>query len=127
MGFPSDIVNKAGLYDQGLKQLETALGAKMMRCMVDYGTKMEKLLKELRKLLQPIGVQPEPALASTPTPGQSTVPTPTPNPGIVTPPVAQPDPLLQEAIPQINMEDIASLRTWVEGGPENLTTPTTGS
>ena len=87
---------------------------------MDYSTKMEKLLKELRALLQL-----ELASASTPALGPSTVPIPTPNPGFVTPPVAQPDPLLQEAIPEINTEDIASLRTWVEGGPENLTTPTT--
>ena len=106
MGFPGDVVNKARLYNQGLKQPETASGAKMMRCMVDYSTKMEKLLKELCVLLQL-----ELASASTPASGPSTVPTPTPNPGFVTPPVAQPDPLLQEAIPEINTEDIASLRT----------------
>ena len=127
MGFPGDVVNKARMYDQGLKQPETASGAKMMRCMVDYSTKMEKLLKKLRALLQPTGVQQEPASASTPAPGPSTVPTPTPNPGFVTPLVEQPDPLLQEAIPEINTEDIASLRTWAAGGLENLTTPTIGS
>ena len=129
MGFPGDVVNKARIYDQGLKQPETASGAKMMRCMVDYSTKMEKLLKELCTLLQPTGVQPEPASASalTPAPGPSTVPIRTPNPGFVIPPVEQPDPLLQEAIPEINTEDIASLRMWAVGGPENLTTPTTGS
>ena len=51
MGFPGDVINKASLYDQSLRQPKTALGAKMMRCMVDYSTKMEKLLKELRALL----------------------------------------------------------------------------
>ena len=124
MGFPGDVVNKARLYDQGLKQPETMSRAKMMRCMVDYSTKMEKLLKELRTLLQPIGVQLKPASASIPAPGPSTVPTPTQNPGFVTPLVEQPNPLLQEAIPEINTKDIASLRTWAAGGPENLTTPT---
>ena len=34
---------------------------------------------------------------------------------------------MQEAIPEINTEDIASLRSWVEGGPGNFTTPTTGT
>ena len=53
MGFLGEVVNKARLYDQGLRQPETALGAKMMRCMVDYSTKMEKLLKELCTLLDP--------------------------------------------------------------------------
>ena len=94
MGFPSDVVNNVRLYDQVLKQLETSSGAKMKRCMVDYSTKMEKLLKELRALLQPTGSQPELASTSTPAPGPSTVSIPTPSPGFVTPPVDRPDPLL---------------------------------
>ena len=51
MGFPGDVVNKARLYDQVLKQPKTSSGAKMMRCMLDYSTKMEKLLMELCTLL----------------------------------------------------------------------------
>ena len=109
LGFPGDVLNKAGLYDQGLRQPETESGAKMMYCMVDYSSKMEKMLKELRVLLQPIGSQLEPA--ATPTPGPNIVPAPTPSPGFVTPSVSQPDLLLQEAISEINMEDIASLRS----------------
>ena len=97
----------------------------MMRCMVDYSSKMEKTLKELRALLQPTGFQPE--SAATPAPGPSTVPTPTPSPSFVTPPVSQPDLLLQEAIPEINTEDIASLKSWAEGRPRNFTTPTIGT
>ena len=97
----------------------------MMRCMVDYNKKMEKLLKELHALLQLTGAQPEPTSTSTPAPGPSTVPIPIPSLGFVTPPVDRPDPLLQEAIPKINTEDIASLRTWAARGPENLTTLTT--
>ena len=62
---------------------------------------------------------------SHPTPGPSTVPAPTPSPSFVTPSVSQPDPLLQKAIPEINTKDIASLRSWVEGEPENFMTPTT--
>ena len=127
MEYPGDVVNKARLYDQCAKQLDTSSRAKMMRCMVDYSTKMEKLLKELRALLQPTGVQPKPASTSTPTPGPSTIPIPNPSPNIVTPPIDRPDPLLQEAIPKINMEDIASLRSWAAEGPENLTILTTGS
>ena len=88
---------------------------------------MEKLLKELRTLLQPIRCQLESESTSTPALGPNTVLTPTHNPVFVTPPVDRPDPLLQETIPEINTEDIASLRTWAVGGPENLTTPTTGS
>ena len=94
-----------------------------MRCMVDYSNKMEKTLKELCALLQPTRSQPEPA--AIPASGPSTVPAPTPSPNFVTLPVSQLDPLLQEAIPEINTEDIASLRSWAEGGPGNFTTPTT--
>ena len=83
----------------------------MIRCMVDYSAKMEKTLKELRALLQPTGPQPEPASKSTPAPGPKRVLVPTPSPGFVTPPIFQLDPLLQEAIPEINTEDIAFLRT----------------
>ena len=111
MGFPSDVLNKAHLYNQGLRQPETASRAKMMRCMVDYRAKMEKTLKVLCELLQPTGSQPEPASTSTPAPRPDSVPIPTPSPSFITPLVSQSDPLLQEAIPEINTEDIASLRT----------------
>ena len=86
---------------------------------------MEKLLKELRALLQPFGVQTEPASTSIPAPKPSTVPIPNPSPDVVTPPIDRP--LLQEAIPEINTEDIASLKTWTAGRSETLTIPTTGS
>ena len=95
----------------------------MMRCMVDYSAKMEKTLKALSELLHPTRSQPEPASTSTPVPGPDSMPIPTPSPSFITPLVSQPDPLLQEAIPEINTKDIASLRTWAEGGPENFTTP----
>ena len=96
-----------------------------MRYMVDYSSKMEKMLKEVRAILQPTGSKPE--SAATPAAGPSTVPTPTPSPDFVTPPVSQSDLLLQEAIPEINTEDIASLRSWAERGSGNFTTPTTGT
>ena len=127
MGFPGDVVNKARLYDQVLKQPQTSSGAKMMRCMVDYSTKMKKLLKELRVLLQPTRIQLKPASLLIPASRPSTVSIPTFSPGFVTPPIDQPHPLLQETNPEINTEDIASLRTWAIDGSENLTTPTTGS
>ena len=84
---------------------------------------MEKMLKELRRILHPTGSQPEPE--AIPGVGPSIVPTPTPILDFVTPLVTQLDPLLQEAIPEINTEDIASLRSWAEAGPGNFTTPTT--
>ena len=85
----------------------------------------EKTLKELRALLHPTGAQPEPV--GTPGAGPSLVPAPTPSPEFITPPVTQPDPLLQEPIPDINTEDLASLKSWAEAGPKNLTTSTTGT
>ena len=51
LGSPGDVLNKARLFDHGLKQPATDSGVKMMRCMVDYSLKMEKTLKELHTLL----------------------------------------------------------------------------
>ena len=96
-----------------------------MCCMVDYGIKLEKMLKELHTLLHPTGSQPEPA--ATLGAGPSIVPAPTPSPVFVTPPVTQSDPLLQEQIPDINTEDIAFLRSWAEAELGNLVTPTIGT
>ena len=125
MGYPGNVVNKAHLYDQCAQQPNTALGAKMMRCMVDYNTKMKKLLKELCALLQPTEVQLEPT--QTPALGPNTNPFPNSSPDVVTLPADRSDPTLQKAIPEINTEDIASLKMWAVGGPETMTTPTTGS
>ena len=123
LGNPGDVLNKARLYDHGLKQPTTDSGVKMMRCMVDYGLKMEKTLKELHALLHPTGAQPE--AVETPGAGPSTTPAPTSSPEFVTPPATQPDPLLQEPIPELNTEELHSLRNWAEAGPGVLTTPTT--
>ena len=123
LGFSGDMLNKERLYDQGLKQPTTDLGVKMMRFMVDYDRKLEKTLKELRALLHPTRAQPE--SVGTAAAGPSTTSASTPSPKFVTPPVTQPDPLLQEQIPNINTEDLASLKSWVEAGLENLTTLTT--
>ena len=125
LGYPGDVLNKARLYDHRLKQPTTDSNVKMMQCMVDYGLKLEKTLKELRSLLHPTGAQLE--LVGTPGVGPSTISAPTPSPEFVTLPAIQPEPLLQEPIPEINMEELASLRNWVEAGPEVLTTPTTGT
>ena len=124
LGNPGDVLNKARLYDHGLKQPSTNFGIKMMRCMVDYGLKMEKTLKELRELLHSTGAQPEPV--GTPSAGPSTTPAPTSSPKFVTPMTTQSDLLLQEPIPELNTEELHSLRNWAEAGPGALTTPTTG-
>ena len=124
--YPGDVVNKAWLYDKSTSQPGTSLGPKIIRYMVDYSTKIEKLLREMRILLQLVGTQPEPAPATQqPTPARA--PTPITQPEEVTLPTGRPDPTLQEAISKINTEDIASLEQWVVGGLQNMATSTTGS
>ena len=90
LGSPSDVLNKAQLFDHGLKQPATDSGVKIMRCMIDYSQKMEKTLKELRTLIQPTGGQPEHAGTS----GAGPNTTPAPTASFVTPPPTRPDSLL---------------------------------
>ena len=59
LGSPGDVLNKARLFDHGLKQPAIDSEVKMMRCMIDYSQKMEKTLKELRSLFKPTGGKPE--------------------------------------------------------------------
>ena len=72
LGSPGDVLNKARLFDHGLKQPATDSGVKIMRCMIDYSQKMEKTLKELRSILKPTEGQPE--QMETPGAGPSTTP-----------------------------------------------------
>ena len=106
LGSPDDVLNKAWLFDHGLKQPATDSGVKMMRCMIDYSQKMEKTLKELLTLLQPTGGRPE--QAGMPGAGPNTTPAPTTS--FVTPPTTRPDPLLQEPIPVLNTDEMVNLR-----------------
>ena len=122
---PGNVLNKARLYDHGLKQPSTDSGIKMMRCMVDYDLKMEKTLKELRALHHSTGAQPKPV--GTLGAGPSTTPTPTSSLEFITPTRTQSDPLLEEPIPELNTEELHSLRNWAEAGPGALMTPTTGT
>ena len=75
LGSPGDVLNKARLFDHGVKQPATDSGVKMMRYMIDYSQKMEKTLKELRGLLKPTGDQSE--QAGTPRARPRTSPAPT--------------------------------------------------
>ena len=90
LGSPGNVLNKARLFNHGLKQPATDSGIKIMRCMIDYSQKMEKTLKELRTLLQ--ATEGRPKQAGTPEAGSSTTPAPTAS--FVTPPPTRPDPLL---------------------------------
>ena len=53
MEHPGDVVNKAKLYDESMGQPGVLLAPKVIRCLVDYNTKMEKLLKEMQVLFYP--------------------------------------------------------------------------
>ena len=106
LGSPGDVLNKARMFDHGLKQPASDSGVKIMRCMIDYNQKMEKTLKELRTLLQPTEGRPE--QAGMPGAGPSTTPTPTAS--FVTPPPTRPDPLLQEPNTVLNTDEMANLR-----------------
>ena len=52
VGHPSDVVNKALLYNKSMGQPRVMPAPKVIRCLVDYNAKMERLLKEMRTLLQ---------------------------------------------------------------------------
>ena len=60
VGYPGDVVTKARLYDESMKKLEVVLEPKVLRVLIDYSGKMEKLLRELCTLLQ-LGKQREEA------------------------------------------------------------------
>ena len=99
VGYLSDVVNKARLYDQCAKQLETSSGAKVIRCMVNYSTTIKKLLKEMYILLESVGAQPKTAPAtqqptSTPALAPTPVPVPTASLEMVTSTVDRLDPIL---------------------------------
>ena len=52
VGFASDVVTKARLYEECMKKLEVVPAPKILRMLVDFSGKVEKLLGELRILLQ---------------------------------------------------------------------------
>ena len=51
VGYLGDVVNKARLYDESTSQPETSSGPKIIKCMVDCTSKIEKLLTEMSILL----------------------------------------------------------------------------
>ena len=52
VGFSSNVVTKARLYDKSMKKPEVVPAPKVLRMLVDYSGKVEKLLGELCTLLQ---------------------------------------------------------------------------
>ena len=51
VGYPGDMVTKARLLDESMKKPEVVPAPKVLRILVDYSGKVEKLLGELRTLL----------------------------------------------------------------------------
>ena len=150
VGRLGDVVNKAQLYDEGSWHQGMPTGANLVRFLVDYNAKMEKLLWKMQTLLLAPAQQPRrPELArdatnAMPTPAvqpeapQPEAPQPeAPQPEAPQPEVAQPeatqqneatptrlvDPILAEPIP----DDIVSIKQWAARGLQNLTTPIIGS
>ena len=73
---------------------------------------MEKLINSISRYLD---AEPDDMLepVGTPGAGPSTTPAPTSSPEFVIPMTIQRDPLLQEPIPELNTEELHSLRNWV--------------
>ena len=52
VGYPGDVVTKARLHDESMKKSEVVPAPKVLRALIDYSGRMEKLLEEMRTLLQ---------------------------------------------------------------------------
>ena len=139
---PGDVVTKARLYDECMKKSEVVRVPKVLRILVDYSGKVEKLLEELRALLQHseeagpsdrrLESEPVPVLRPEPIPLPALIPAapstegasaPTPQLGVAedqleaaaTPGI--PDPTLRESIPDsLNTDDLASFHQWAMEG-----------
>ena len=155
LGFASDVVTKARLFDECIKKPEIVSAPKILRMLVDFSGRVENLLKKIRLVFQhgdrgyeagpfeqcsepvPEPARPEPSSPPASTPGAP----PTGGPSASTPPPEatpsqlQPtsmsvilDPTRQEPIPDsLNIDDISSLHQWGTKGLWESVTPTTGS
>ena len=52
LGFPGDVVTKAQIFDQCMKKPEAVSAAKILQMLVDFSTRIENLLKEIRSAFQ---------------------------------------------------------------------------
>ena len=106
VGYSSDVVNKARLYDNSMRKPEVALAPKVIQCLVDYSGKIEKPLKELQALLQ-LGEQREEARPSErhpePEPAGRRAP-----PLVATSPISPPTPAAQPEAVETQPEALAS-------------------
>ena len=156
VGFASDVVTKARLYDECMKKPEVVPTPKILRMLVDFSGKVEKLIGELHTLLQPDErrqeagpserrPEPNPEPVSRPKPvsrpalilgapvtGEASAPTPQPGAPEARLEAAAtqgiPDLTHQEPIPNsLNTDDILSLHQWATEGLQDTVTPTTGS
>ena len=52
VGYPGNVVTKARLYDESMKNPEVVRAPKVLRALINFSGKVEKLFGELRTLLQ---------------------------------------------------------------------------
>ena len=52
IGNPGNAINKAKLYDEGMSWLGASFGPKIIRFLVDYKIKMEKILARIQAIYQ---------------------------------------------------------------------------
>ena len=67
IGHPGDIVTKAKLFDKAVLKLGPLIKSKVIDSVVDYSSKMEKILEEMRVLMSGLMSGQNPALIYEPT------------------------------------------------------------
>ena len=110
VGYSGDVVNKAQLYNDNMEKQDVAPAPKVIQCLVDYSGKMEKLLKEMRALLQPSEERKEPEPSKRhqePEPASQLAPPPT-----ATLPVPPPAPATQPKTPESQPEAPMLVSDW---------------
>ena len=56
MGHPQEVVNKAHLYDQLMESADPSSARQTLQTLVKYSHSIKDLLKDIQKLLPPIGI-----------------------------------------------------------------------
>ena len=153
LGFASDVVTKAWIFDDCMKKSEAVSASKVLRMLVDFSGRMENLLKEIWLVFQygdrgyeagpskhrpePVPEPSRPEPSSLPTSTLGAPPTEAPSASTPRPEATQPqpepastpvnpDPMREEPIPDsLNTDDIPSLHQWgTEGLRESVTSTT---
>ena len=120
IGNPGDVVNKAKLYDKGMSWLGASPTPKIIRFLVDYNIKMEKVLAEIRAIYQDCPEQQHVQAQEQPvTPTSTSQVEPQPDSQVS-------DPTLQEAIPDLSF-NTGDMEELAIGGLQEMATPRTES